>query len=108
MEAQRIADAADGLYGTPISLSTARLVLAPELMRGWAAKVSDVEGAYITATLRGPPAYVRLSPELWRTAGASPEAVAAAKDPCLRAPRATYRLLRAWFDWLAQCVQVLG
>ena len=61
---QRVTDTADGLYGTPVSLATARLVLATALLRDWSVDVGDVEGAYLVAKLGGPPVYVRLSQAL--------------------------------------------
>ena len=97
----------DSLYGTPISLATARYVLAVALLRDWAPDAADVDGAYLMADLGGPPVYVRLSQALWSAAGACMGAVAAAKDPCLRVRKAMYGLPRAGFDWFAHIDQVL-
>ena len=103
----RVLGTTDGLYGQPISLSTARLVLAAATLRGWEVEVGDVKGAYLTADLGGPPVYLRLSARLWEAAGVQQAALSGVRDPCLRVRKAMYGLPRAGFDWFAHCDALL-
>ena len=103
----RVLDTTEGLYGTPVGLTTGRLVMAVALLRDWAVEVGDVEGAYMVAKIGGPPVYVRLTPALWAAPGARAEEVKAARDPCLRVCKAMYGLPRAGFDWFAHCDEVM-
>ena len=104
---ERVVGTTDSLYGTPISLATARYVLAVALLRDWAPEAADVDGAYLMADLGGPPVYMRLTQALWSAAGACMGAVSAARDPCLRVRKAMYGLPRAGFDWFAHIDGVL-
>ena len=55
----RVLGSTDGLYGQPISLSAARLVMVAATLRGWGIEVGDVDGAYLTADLGGAPSVPR-------------------------------------------------
>ena len=103
----RVLGTTDGLYGQPISLSTARIVIVAATLRDWKVEVGDVDGAYLTADLGGPPVYLRLSPRLWEAAGVQPGVLSGVRDPCLRVRKAMYGLPRAGFDWFAHCDALL-
>ena len=107
VDGQRVMGTTDGLYGTPISISNARYVLAVAALRSWGVEVADVEGAYLTADLGGPPVYLRMPERLWRAAGVSPEKTAGVADPCLRVQKAMYGLPRSGFDWFSHADDTL-
>ena len=76
-------------------------------LRGWGIEVGDVDGAYLTADLGGPPVYLRLSARLWAAAGVPPSRLSSVRDPCLRVRKAMYGLPSAGFDWFAHCDALL-
>ena len=47
--------APDDLYGKPVDLCLARMVMSVALLRDWRIEAGDIEGAYLNAPLRGPP-----------------------------------------------------
>ena len=100
---ERVFGTTDNLYGAPISLSTARMVLIVAAMRDWAVEVGDVDGAYLMADLGGPPVYMRLPKHLWGMSGVGPHELERFQDPCVRVRKAMCGLPRAGFDWFAYC-----
>ena len=80
-ERERVFGAPDELYGSPVGLCTVRTILAVATLQDWEVEAGNVEGAYLTAPLRGPATYVRLPPGLWEQAGVPREAAAAARGP---------------------------
>ena len=103
----KVFGAPDELYGTPVDLCTVRTILAVAMLRVWDVEAGDVEGAYLTAPLRGPATYVRLPRELWGSAGVPTDAAQEASDPCFKLEKAMYGLPRSGFDWFAHCDSML-
>ena len=62
------------LYGKPADLGLARAVNAAAMLKDWRVEASDIEGAYLTAALRGPPAHEAFARpvERSRSAGGCP------------------------------------
>ena len=85
---------AERLYGSPVPLAIARLVIANGVINGHPIEVADIDGAYLTAPLRGDPCYGRvpheLRPEEWGDRYV---------DPVVRLDRSLCGLPRAGFDW---------
>ena len=104
---EKIIGTTDALYGAPISLNTARYVLALALLNGWGVDAGDVDGAYLRAELGGAPVITRLHAELWAAAGADADKLASMRDPCVRVKKAMYGLPRAGFDWFAYADELL-
>ena len=104
---ERVLGTADGLYGAPINLATARMVVTTALLRDWAVEAADVDGAYLMADLKGPPVYLRLPKTLWEASGADRTVLDATRGPCLRVRKAMYGLPRAGFDWFSHCDKAL-
>ena len=61
----------------------------------------------MTAPLRGPAVYMRLSAALWSALGVSEKDLAGIRDPCVRLEKALYGLPRAGFDWYASLGETL-
>ena len=99
--------APDDLFGKPVDLATVRAVLATALLRGWGVEVGDVDGAYLTAKLRGPATYMRLPESLWAAAGVARSRRDGCQYPCVKLERAIYGLPRSGFDWFAKVDDVL-
>ena len=106
-DGRMVRGAPDELYGKPVDLVLARTIFAVATLRGWAIEAGDVEGAYLTAPLRGPAVYMRLSAALWDALGVPQSKVADARDPCVKLDKALYGLPRAGFDWFASLDELL-
>ena len=83
------------------------MVIAAATLRDWVVEAADVEGAYLTAPIRGDATYMRLPPHLWEAAGVPPGKLAGLKDPVVKLDRALYGLPRSGFDWFSHCDEVL-
>ena len=97
----------DDLYGAPISLCTARYVIAVALLNGWDVETGDVDGAYLEADLGGPLVLMRRPTRLRGATGADVRKVGSMRGPCVRTQRAMYSLPRAGFDWFAHADEML-
>ena len=92
----------EAMYGAPASLEIIRFVvwwscMSPDFVL-WQ---SDVRHAYLQATLRGPPVYIILPPQV------RPSAWSQFRLPVLRLRRAIYGLKRSGFDWMDHATKVL-
>ena len=79
-----------------------RAVVSHGLVHDYPIETADVEGAYLTAKLRGPPMYGRIPKELrpqeWENKF---------YDPVVKIEKALYGLPRAGFDWYYYFQQIL-
>ena len=92
----------DQLFGTPVPLPIMRAVITHGMVHDYPIEVADVDGAYLTATLRGPPMFGRIPPELRPSEWAN-----RFYDPVVRIEKALYGLPRAGFDWYHYFEQIL-
>ena len=92
----------DQLFGTPVPLPNMRTVLSHGIVNDYPIEVADVDGAFLTATLRGPPMFGRIPQEL-----RPPEWTDKYYDPVVKIEKALYGLPRAGFDWYHYFEQIL-
>ena len=104
---ERVFGTPDDLYGKPVDLALARTIIATALLRDWTVEAGDIDGAYLTAPLRGPPVYMRVPAALWAALGVSGDALRARKNPRVLLRMELRGHPRSGFDSLASFDGVL-